>query len=314
VPAGASLLLEWSFDPLQLTPFVLGGYLYARRARTLKARGQAVPGWRIASFGLGLGIAFVALVSPVHELAEERLFSAHMLQHVLIGDLAALAFLVGLTGPVLRPLLALRPVERLRVLAHPLVALPLWALNLYVWHLPPLYEAALRWEPLHALEHVLFFGFGVLMWAPVIEVLPGPAWFGTGAKLGYIVVVRLLETVLGNVFFWAGSVFYDTYERAERTFGLSALADQGTAGAIMMIEGSVVTLGALAWLFLRLAAEGELRQELLERGLDPRAVQRAVRYGRGRELDALERERQSSGGAGSRAGSYGRGEELSGRH
>jgi putative membrane protein len=311
VPAGASLLLEWSFDPLQLTPLVLGGYLYVRRARTLKGRGQPVSGWRLASFGVGLAIAFLALASPVHELGEKRLFSAHMLQHVLVGDLAALALVLGLTGPLLRPVLALRPVERLRFLAHPLVALPLWAVNLYVWHLPALYEAALRWEALHALEHVLFFGFGALMWAPVIEVLPGPAWFGTGAKLGYIVVVRMLETVLGNVFFWAGSVFYGTYERAERTFGLSALADQGTAGAIMMIEGSIVTLGALAWLFLRLAAEGELRQELLERGFDPRAVQRAVRYGRGHELDASERERQSSAGAGSRRGAA-RGEELPG--
>jgi len=147
-----------------------------------------------------------------------------------------------------------------------------------------LYEAALRHDAVHALEHVCFFGFGALMWAPVIEVLPGPAWFGTGAKLGYIVVVRVVETILGNVFFWAGSVLYGTYERAERIWGLSALADQGTAGAIMMIEGSVVTIGALAWLFLRLGAEGELRQELLERGLDPRAVQRAVRYGRAEEL------------------------------
>ncbi|MGH3105399.1 MAG: cytochrome c oxidase assembly protein, partial [Gaiellaceae bacterium] len=113
---------------------------------------------------------------------------------------------------------------------------------------------------------------------------PGPVWFGTGAKLGYIVVVRLLETLLGNVLFWTGSVLYSTYERAERIWGISALADQGIAGGIMMIEGSIVTICALAWLFLRLGAEGELRQELLESGLDPRTVQRAVRYGRAEEL------------------------------
>ena len=275
---------SWTLDPIQLAPLALAAAFYARRSRTLSRRGTPVPGWRRWSFALGLALAFLALASPLHELGEERLFSAHMLQHVLLGDLAALAIVVGLTGPLLRPVLAVGAFERLRVLAHPLVALPLWAVNLYVWHLPPLYEAALRYDAVHALEHVLFFGCGALMWAPVVEVLPGPAWFGTGAKLGYIVVVRLLETVLGNVFFWSGTVFYATYERAERVWGLSPLADQGTAGGIMMVEGSLVTLGALAWLFLRLGREGELRQQLLERGLDRRAVDRAVRYGRGHEL------------------------------
>jgi putative membrane protein len=278
------VLGDWHLDPLQLAPLLLVGIGYALRARTLRLRGQPVARWRRFSFGLGLAIAFLALASPLHELGDERLFSAHMLQHVLLGDLAPLALVLGLTGPLLRPVLAVPTLARLRALAHPLVALPLWALNLYVWHLPVLYEAALEHDAVHALEHVCFFGFGALMWAPVIEVLPGPAWFGTGWKLGYIVVVRVVETILGNIFFWAGSVFYGTYERAERIWGLSALADQGTAGAIMMIEGSVVTIGALAWLFLRLGAEGELRQELLERGLDPRAVQRAVRYGRAEEL------------------------------
>ncbi len=122
------------------------------------------------------------------------------------------------------------------------------------------------------------------MWAPVVELLPGPVWFGTAAKLGYIVVVRLVETVLGNVFLWSGTVFYDRYEIADAPFALSRLEDQGWAGTVMMLEGSLVTIGALAWLFLRLAAEGELRQELIERGLDPQAVSRAVRYGRGSEL------------------------------
>jgi putative membrane protein len=278
------LLTDWTADPLQLGLLALVGLAYVRRARTLRRRGQPVPGRRRFSFAVGLALAFLALASPIHELGEERLFSAHMLQHVLLGDLAALALVGGLTGPLLRPVLAVPPIERLRVLAHPLVALPLWAVNLFVWHLPALYEAALRSEPVHALEHVAFFGFGALMWAPVVEVLPGPVWFGTAAKLGYIVVVRLVETVLGNIFFWSGSVFYGTYERAERIWGLSAQADQGTAGAIMMIEGSLVTIGALAWLFLRLGEEGELRQELLERGLDPRIVNRAVRYGRAEEL------------------------------
>ena len=275
---------NWTFDPLQLALIALGAFAYWRRARTLAARGAPVPGWRRALFWTSVALMLLALASPIHAYAEE-LFAFHMLQHVLLGDLAALCFVASLTGPLLRPVLALKPVERLRVLVHPLVALPLWALNLYLWHLPVLYEGALDNDAVHALQHVSFFAAGALMWAPVVEVLPGPMWFGTGAKLGYIVVVRLLETVLGNVFIWSGTVFYDVYADGDVPWDVSALADQGWAGTVMMLEGSLVTIGAIAWLFLRLAAEGELRQDLLERGVDPRTVRRAVRYGRAHELE-----------------------------
>ena len=273
---------SWTFDPFQVVPTLLIAALYARRVQTLRVRGTSVPTWRIAVFALGILTLLAALVSPIHALGEQ-LISFHMAQHVLLGDLAPLALLAGLTGPILRPVLEyLYP---LRFLANPLVALPLWAVNLYLWHLPFLYEAAVKHEPVHALEHLCFFIGGTIMWLPVLETLPAPEWFGTGAKLGYIAVVRLVETVLGNVFFWAGSVFYPAvYEHRQHLWGLSPVADQGIAGAVMMLEGSIVTLVALSWLFLRMASEGELRQELLERGLDPRAVRRAVRYGRAQEL------------------------------
>jgi putative membrane protein len=278
------VLTHWSVDPGKLLPFAIAAFLYWRRALTLRHRGTPVAGWRQGLFGLGLVLFLAAVASPIDWLGEERLFSFHMLQHVLLGDLAALCVVAGLTGPMLRPVLALGAVERLRFLAHPLVALPLWAANLFAWHIPAAYEAALGNGGVHVLQHLCFFTFGALMWAPVVEILPGPMWFGTGWKLGYIVVVRLLETVLGNVFLWAGTVVYAAYEDAPRLWGLSPLADQGIAGGVMMIEGSLVTIGALAWLFLRLGAEGELRQQLLERGLAPRAVNRAVRYGRAEEL------------------------------
>jgi cytochrome c oxidase assembly factor CtaG len=282
VHSSPSLLTSWTLEPLQLVPTLLVALAYARRVRTLRRRGTPVARWRPWVFSLGLALVLLALVSPIDVFGEEQFFSFHMLQHVLLGDLAPLAMLAGLNGPILRPVL--RFVHPLRVLAHPLVALPVWALDLYLWHLPFLYQAALHHSAIHALEHLLFFTCGGLMWAPVLETLPAPAWFGTGAKLGYIAVVRLIETVLGNVFIWAGHVFYPYYEHVPRLWGISPLHDQGIAGAVMMIEGSVVTIAALAWLFLRMAAEGELRQELLERGLDPRAVQRAVRYGRAEEF------------------------------
>ena len=92
--------------------------------------------YRIFLFGLGIALLLLAFASPIAAIGEQELFSFHMLQHVLIGDLAPLCLLAGLSGPMLRPLLAFRPVERLRVLANPVVALPIWAANLYLWHLP----------------------------------------------------------------------------------------------------------------------------------------------------------------------------------
>lgn len=278
------MLTDWTFDPLQLAPVVLAALAYGMRARTLRRRGTPMARWRVALFTTGIALLLLSLASPVASLGERELFSLHMLQHVVIGDLAPLCLLGGLSGPMLRPLLALRPVERLRVLANPAVALPIWAVNLYGWHLPFLYEAAVRHSVLHALEHVGFFAAGVIVWLPVLETLPAPEWFGTGPKLAYVAGVRAVETVLGNVFVWSGTVFYGVYDQGEELWGIGPLQDQGLAGAVMMIEGSLVTIGVLAWLFLRLAREGELRQELLERGLDPRAVKRAVRYGRAQEL------------------------------
>ena len=167
-----------------------------------------------------------------------------MTQHVLLGDLAPLCFVVGLTGQILRPVLALPVVERLRVLAHPLVALPLWAVDLYVWHVPFLYDAALHHDSVHALEHFFFFSCGCLMWEPVVETLPAPAWFGTGMKLGYIAAVRIVETILGNIFIWSNSAFYSVYRHAPE-WGITPAHDQNLGGIVMMAEGSLVTLAAL---------------------------------------------------------------------
>lgn len=285
VVLGVSLLTSWSFEPLQLAPIVVIGVAYAVRARTLALREQPVPGWRLGLFALGIALLLIAVASPIAEVGEKELFSFHMAQHLLIGDLAPLCLLAGLTGPLLRPVLALPGVYRLRVLANPFVALPLWAVNLALWHLPTLFEAAVEHSSVHALEHVAFFTGGVVLWLPVLETLPAPEWFSTGAKLGYIVVVRLVATVIGNVFIWGGSPFYAVYDTGKEYLGLSPQGDQSLAGSLMMLEGSVVTIVAIAWLFLRMAQEGEVRQSLLERGIDERTARRAVRYRRWRELE-----------------------------
>jgi len=277
-------LTSWTFDPLVIVGIALLGILYYRRVRTLARRGAPVDGWRRGVFGLGLALLVVALVSPLHEFGEKQFLFAHMAQHVIVGDLAPLAIVAGLTGPVLRPLLRFHWVNRLRILAHPLVAFPLWAINLYVWHLPVLYQAAVRHDALHGFEHACFFAAGALFWMPVLEPLPAPGWFGTGWKLLYVVAARLTGTVLASIFIWSSHPFYSIYEHGVARWGISASADQGIAGSLMMIVDSVVTILAIAWLFLKLAGESELRQQLIEEGVDPTVASRAVRYGRGEEL------------------------------
>ena len=275
----------WNLEPLQLAPTIVVSLLYLRRTRTLARRGTPVAAGRRWIFWTGIGLVVVALNSPLDQIGERDLFFMHMVQHVILGDLAPLCFVAGLTGPVLRPVLAFRVVDRLRILTHPFVALPLWAVDLYAWHIPYLYEAALHHSPIHALEHTMFFTCGGLMWAPVVETLPAPVWFGTGMKIAYIAVVRMLMTILGNVFIWSSTVYYPWYIHARPFWGITALQDQNYGGVVMMGEGGAVTLAALAWLFLRMASEGELRQQLIEQGLDPEVVNRAVRYGRGRALE-----------------------------
>jgi len=279
-----SLLTSWTLEPLQLAPIVMIAVAYGVRARTLSRRGQPVPGWRIALFAVGIALLVIAVASPIATIGEEELFSFHMAQHLLIGDLAPLCLLAGLTGPLLRPILALPGVMRLRVFSNPFVALPIWTVNLVVWHLPFFYEAAVAHSAVHALEHISFFTAGIVLWLPVLETLPAPEWFGTGPKLGYILVVRLVATIIGNVFIWGGGAFYDVYDTGDDYLGLSPDADQSLAGSLMMLEGSIVTVVALAWLFLRLAQEGEVRQELIENGVDERTARRAVRYRRWNEL------------------------------
>src|SRR5581483_5948381 len=100
---------------------------------------------------------------------------------------------------------------RLRVFAHPGVAITVWALDFYAWHLPVFYQAALRHDPIHALQHTLFLACGMAMWMALLGPLPKPQWFTNAAQLGYIIAVRLLGTVLANAMIFAGTVFYPIY-------------------------------------------------------------------------------------------------------
>jgi len=276
------------FAPVQIAVPLLFAFLYARRVRTLARTPRAVPPWRQYCFLGGIAVIVGTLVSPIGHVADE-LFWVHMTEHLLIADIGALLIVLGLTGPLLAPVLRIRGLGWLRVLTNPVVALPLWAIDLYIWHLPALYQAAVRHPAVHALEHAMFIGFGIASWMALLGPLPRPAWFGNTAKLGYILAVRLFGTILANVLLWT-SVAYPDYAAGERLWHLSPADDQKIGAGIMMVEGSIITLCLFAWLFVRAAREGEERQALLDlasqRGyaLDDRRAARAVSAGRGEEL------------------------------
>ena len=276
-------------DPLQIAPAICFGLLYSVRARTLARQGKPVDRWRQGCWYTGLAIIVVALASPLGHVSDE-LFLAHMAEHLLMADLGALLLVLGLTGPLLAPVLRLPALAWVRHLAHPGPALVLWAANLLFWHVVGPHEAAVRHDALHALQHMMFVGLGINMWMALLGPLPKPAWFGNGARLAYILGVRLVGTVLANVFVWADRSFYDVYAAGERSLGVSASTDQVVAGSIMMVEGSILTICLFCWLFLRSAREGEERQALMELAtstgmpLSERRAARAVAAGRGAEL------------------------------
>jgi cytochrome c oxidase assembly factor CtaG len=310
----AVVSLPFAFAPVQGIGFpvlvVLAWIPYHIRARTLAAAHRPVPTWRQVCYAAGLVVLLIASSPPVDKLSDQLLV-AHMAEHLLIGDMAALLLVLGLTGPMLAPLLHNRLASVLRFFTHPVVAIVCWAVNFYVWHLPVLYQAALRHDALHALEHATFLAFGMAVWMALLGPWPKPAWFSNGARLGYIVVVRLAGTVLANVLIFGGTVFYPIYLSGDAQWHISPTADQVAAGGLMMVEESFLTIGLFCWLFLRVARQNEQRQALLDYALehgialDERRAQRAVAAGRGDEL--WERLRRSAPGEPVAAGPGGRG-------
>jgi len=258
--------------------------LYQRRLRTLAREGRPVQRWRVGCFASGV-LSMAAVQLPPFDTLADQVLIAHMVQHIIIGDLCSLLIVLGLTGPVLAPLLQIRATRPLRILAHPVVALVIWAVDLYAWHLPIAYQLAIRVDLVHALEHACLLWFGTALWLALLGPLPKPAWFAGWGKLGYIVSVRLIGAVLGNIFIWTQTVFYPVYKASDAARGLNPLSDQNVAGAVMMVEQIIVTTLILGWLFYRFAMTDERRQQLLDlataRGieLDAERAARAARAG-----------------------------------
>jgi len=276
---------------LELIPLTAAVVFYWHRAMNLSWAGRPVPVWRQVCFGFGLFLASFVLFSPWGYLAEE-LVIAHMIEHLIIGDIASLFIVLGLTRSIMQPILALPLIGRLQVLANPFIAFPLWAINLFVWHIPVLYDAAYGGALLHGLEHGLFLAFGCLMWMPVFGPLPTPKWFGAGWKIVYTVVVRFAAAILGNILMWTQFTLYNNYTEGQVKWRITAVQDQSMAGVIMMVEGTFLILAVLAFTYFESAKKSMKKQELMDlayvRGvkIDEARVERAVKSG---HADLLER-------------------------
>ncbi len=282
------LTLEWSTVTSITLPLLIG-VAYFVRVGHLREQGRQPSILRQASFTCGMAMIVLATVGPMDALADDYVFG-HMIQHTILFDEAAMLLALGLTGPVLIPILTKPGIRRLQVLMHPVVAVVLWLLVMYGWHLPPCYQLAAEYEGIHLCEHASFITAGVVMWLALLGPFPKPEWFGNGVKAIYVAVIHFSSMGLANILMWSGTVLYPFYSASDHAHGIAPITDQSLAGVVLMIQSGVVMLGALAWLVLRWAREDTERQELLdlayERGidLDARRAGRAVASGRGAEL------------------------------
>lgn len=274
--ASTDLADLWAVPPVEVAAILIAGVLYWARVRRLPG---VVAGWRRACFGAGLAVLLVAVCSPLGGVAQQGLLAGHMLQHTLIGAVAPLLLLLGMPRPFVEPLLSPAWRDRLTRLQHPAVAFPVWAAGTILWLLPGVHHAVLESPVLWIVQQASFLVLGLVMWAPIVESLPAPAWFGTAWKGVYMTGVWVVGLAIANVYWFSGTAFYDSHAQAALAWGFDPLEDQANAGTVMMVLHCLLAFGAITVLFFRQAREGELRQRLVEAGLDPVRVESAIRSG-----------------------------------
>jgi putative membrane protein len=236
---------SWSWDPdaLVLVPALGAAYVLALRR-------YPAPGWRVAAFFTGLALLWAVLITPLDTIALHYLLSAHLLQNVVLAEWAPLLCVLGLP-PALAAALARLPGAR--VLTHPLVALPAWVATYFAWHVPALYDAALRNVLLLHLEHGCYFAAGVLLWWPVVH--DAPRRLQPEIRALYLFAAFLLASPLGLLLALLPEPIYSFYEAAPRLWGLSPLEDQQIAGLTMAAEEAVVFFAAFGFFFARFLGE-----------------------------------------------------------
>ncbi len=256
----SELARAWEFDAVPLVGLLMAAWVYRRGVRRLWAevgRGRGLRKWEVAAFWGGWVMLAVALVSPLHPWGRV-LFSAHMVQHELL--MVAAAPLLVLARPGVAVMFALprgeaREVSRMvraekvrrvwRTLTEPFVAWGLHAAALWVWHVPRFFQATLRSQVMHDLQHVIFFGTALLFWWALIHGRAGLRGFGVAVL--YLFTTMLHSGALGALIALADEVIYPAYSRSGDAWGLSAMEDQQLGGLIMWVPaGLVYVVAALA--------------------------------------------------------------------
>ena len=232
--------VTWDAEAVALVPTLCILYV-------LLLRVYPVPRWRIVVFALSQGLILTVFISPLETIALHYLLTAHLAQNVVLAEWAPALFMLGLPPRFLSGLTHHRFFE---VVASPFVALPVWLLTYFVWHLPWAYDAALRHSTtlLHV-EHLCYFLAGCLLWWPVVH--DGPWKLGDGGRGVYLFAAFVFASPLGLLLALLPNAVYSFYEHASRLWGLSPLGDQQLAGATMAGEQAVVFFFACTVFFLR---------------------------------------------------------------
>jgi cytochrome c oxidase assembly factor CtaG len=263
--------VSWTLSPGVLIGAALVLWVYVRRWRHVRAGAspvatQEAPVWRLCCFVASVLVAIVALVSPLDALADQ-LFFAHMVQHMLLLDLAPILGIVGLTKVILRPITrAVADLERKAgPLAHPAFALLLYVGVIWAWHVPAAYDLAVKQPLVHVLEHISFVLAGSLYWWHLLSPIRARLRLDGLGPIAYMAGTKLFIGALGMGLAFAPSALYPYYVHHARVWGISALSDQGIAGLVMAVEQSLVMGIAIVVLFIRALSESERAQERRER-------------------------------------------------
>ena len=210
---------------------------------------------RPALFATGLLILFASLNGPLHDLSDEYLFSAHMVQHLLLTMVVPPLLIAGTPAELLRPALRFTAV---RVVAERLTTAPItfaiFSLALVAWHLPPLYNLAMALRPVHIAQHLSFLVASTLMWWPLMSSVPELPRLPYASQMLYTFLLTLPMTVISIFITYAEHILYPAYQWAPRIWGLSPLEDQRLGGLIMWIPGGLIFLGVLSVIFFRWSA------------------------------------------------------------